>query len=49
MRPGTWVILVHDKRPTSGPIHDQYDFDSLMTTLTFEVSGGRLPAADGED
>jgi uncharacterized GH25 family protein len=44
--PGTWVILVHYKRPTSGPIHDQYDFDSFVTTLTFEVSGGTPPAAD---
>ena len=47
--PGTWVILVHYKRPTSGAIHDQYDFDSFMTTLTFDVSGGRLPTADDED
>jgi uncharacterized GH25 family protein len=47
--PGTWVILVHHKRPTSGALHDQYDFDSFMTTLTFEVSGGALPAADDED
>lgn len=46
--PGTWVIL-RSKRPTSGAIHDQYDFDSFMTTLTFEVSGGRLPGADDED
>jgi uncharacterized GH25 family protein len=45
-QPGTWVIKVHYKRPTSGPIHDQYDFDSFMTTLTFEVSGGVPPAAD---
>lgn len=48
-QPGTWVILVHHKRPTSGPLHDQYDFDSFMTTLTFEVSGGTLPAASDED
>jgi uncharacterized GH25 family protein len=47
--PGTWVILVRHKRPTSGAIHDQYDFDSFMTTLTLEISGGRLPAADDED
>jgi uncharacterized GH25 family protein len=48
-RPGTWVILVKYKRPTSGPIHDQYDFDTFVTTLTFEVAGGRLPATDDED
>ena len=46
---GTWVILVHHKRPTSGALHDQYDFDSFIATLTFEVSGGALPAADDED
>jgi hypothetical protein len=43
------VILVHHKRPTTGALHDQYDFDSFITTLTFEVSGGALPAADDED
>lgn len=48
-QPGTWVIKVHHKRPTSGPIHDQYDFDSFTTTLTFEVSGSTLPAADDVD
>jgi uncharacterized GH25 family protein len=47
--PGTWVILVRYKRPTSGPIHDQYDFDSFMTTLTFEVSGGTPPTAEDQD
>jgi Domain of unknown function (DUF4198) len=48
-QPGTWVILVRHKRPTNGALHDQYDFDSFITTLTFEVSGGTHPASSDEE
>jgi uncharacterized GH25 family protein len=35
--PGTWVLRVNLRKPTTGSTREQYDYESYLATLTIEV------------